>query len=237
MSTKRDSTSIPIIKDILEKGFIAGASSHSHSSPVHAYYVDSDTWELLMDLENATKSSSLCAVKQSESPNSCVKTNLHNLTQGISDSSLVCFCKNHRDLAAFDLSGLPCEHPSRAGCLMDMVSRNTSTPCKKEHPKELESLLSKSTDLAGDLSTLGKIPAPGWEISAIKAPLDTSLSLDASTEELRLQDMPALETSVVAPLAWPGALKQHPALLHRPATLDTQPGDPEPTPGCLHQAP
>ncbi|KFR17111.1 hypothetical protein N306_07747, partial [Opisthocomus hoazin] len=67
---------------------------------------------------------------------------------GISDLSLICFCKTHRAQAAFDLSGLPCEHASRAGCLMDVASQNTSTPCKKEkHPKLLESLLSRSTEL------------------------------------------------------------------------------------------
>ncbi|KFP77221.1 hypothetical protein N311_00123, partial [Apaloderma vittatum] len=67
---------------------------------------------------------------------------------GISDLSLVCFCKSHHGQAASDLCGLPCEHPSRAGCLMDLASQNTSTPCKKEkHPRMLESLLSKSTEL------------------------------------------------------------------------------------------
>ncbi|KFP60171.1 hypothetical protein N322_00368, partial [Cariama cristata] len=61
---------------------------------------------------------------------------------GNSDLSLVCFCKTHHGEAAFDLSGLPCEHPSRASCLMDVASQNTSTPYKKEkHPKPLESLL------------------------------------------------------------------------------------------------
>ncbi|KFP96708.1 hypothetical protein N329_05972, partial [Haliaeetus albicilla] len=66
----------------------------------------------------------------------------------ISDLSLVCFCKTHQNQAAFDLSSLPFEHPSRAGCLMDVALQNTSTPCKKEkHPKLLESLLSKSTEL------------------------------------------------------------------------------------------
>ncbi|KFQ68894.1 hypothetical protein N335_00049, partial [Phaethon lepturus] len=67
---------------------------------------------------------------------------------GLSDLSLVCFCKTHHGQAAFDLSGLPCEHPSRASCLMEVGLQNTSTPCKKEkHPKLLESLLSKSTEL------------------------------------------------------------------------------------------
>ncbi|KFO97918.1 hypothetical protein N300_03256, partial [Calypte anna] len=67
---------------------------------------------------------------------------------GTSDLSLVCFCKTHQSQAALDLSGLPCEHLSRAVCLTDLVSQNTSTPCKKEkHPKLLESLLSKSSEL------------------------------------------------------------------------------------------
>ncbi|KGL86377.1 hypothetical protein N301_08017, partial [Charadrius vociferus] len=67
---------------------------------------------------------------------------------GISDHSLVCFCKAHHSHAAFDLSGLPCEQPSRAGRLMDVASQNTSTPCKKEkHPKQLENQLSKSIEL------------------------------------------------------------------------------------------
>ncbi|KFO91593.1 hypothetical protein N320_08635, partial [Buceros rhinoceros silvestris] len=67
---------------------------------------------------------------------------------GTSDLSIVCFCKTHHGQAAFDLTGLPCEQPSRAGCLMDFTSQNTSTPCKKEkHPRLLESLLSNSTEL------------------------------------------------------------------------------------------
>ncbi|CAM9572171.1 unnamed protein product [Bubo scandiacus] len=248
LSTKRHSTSILTIKEILENGFVARASSCTDSSPVCSYYMDNssaskpDTWELLMDLDNATKGSSLCVVKQSESLSSCVKTDLQGLTQSISDLSLVCFCKTHHGQAAFDLSGLPCEHPSTADCLMDVVSQNTSTPCKKEkHPKLLESLLSKSTELVGDLSTLGKMPAPRWEISAIKAPLDTSLSLDVSTEELRLlecskPDTPTLETSVVIPLAWPGAFKRPRVLTHRSAAPETQPSDPDAVAVSLHQA-
>ncbi|XP_074776698.1 uncharacterized protein LOC141967149 [Athene noctua] len=247
LSTKRHSTSILTIKEILENGFVARASSRTDSS-VCSYYMDNssaskpDTWELLMDSDSATKGRSLCVVKQSESLSSCVKTDLQGLTQSISDLSLVCFCKTHHGQAAFDLSGLPCEHPSTADCLMDMVSQNTSTPCKKEkHPKLLESLLSKSAELAGDLSTFGKMPAPRWEISAIKAPLDTSLSLDVSTEELRLlecskPDTPTLETSVVIPLAWPGAFKRPRVLTHRSATPETQPSDPDAVPVSVHQA-
>ncbi|KAK4812763.1 hypothetical protein QYF61_020383 [Mycteria americana] len=248
LSTKRHGTSILTIKEILENGFVTGASSHTHSSPVRSYYMDNssaskpDTWEFLMDLDDATKGSSLCVVKQSESLSSCVKADRHSLTQGVSDLSLVCFCKTHRSQAAFDLSGLPCEHPSRAGCLMGMALQNTSTPCKKEkHPKPLESLLSKSIELISDLSTLGKTPAPRWEISAIKAPLDTSLSLDVSTEELKLlgcskPDTSSLETSVAIPLAWPGAFKRHPTLIPRSATPETQLSDLEPIPVFLHQA-
>lgn len=71
-------------------------------------------------------------VKQSECQSSCVKTDLHSLTQGTSDLSLACFSKTHLGQAAFDLTGLPREHPSRAGCLMDIASQNTSTPRKKE---------------------------------------------------------------------------------------------------------
>lgn len=249
LSTKQHGTGILTIREVLETGFVVGTSSHIHSSPVHHYYMDSssaskpDTWELLPDPDNAAKGSSLSVVKQSESQSSCVKTDLHSLTQGTSDLSLVCFCKiHHSHKAAFDLTGSPCEHPSRAGCLMGIMSQNTSTPCKKEkHPVLLESLLSKSTELVSELSTLGKIPAPTWEISAIKAPLDTSLSLDVSTEELRLlgcskSDTPSLETSVVIPLAWPGAFKKHPTLIPKSATLDTQLSDPDPGPVFLHQA-
>lgn len=248
LSTKRHGTSILTIKEVLDNGFVAGASSYAHSSPICTYYVDNsnaskpDSWEFLMDLDNAAKGSSVCVVKQSESLSSCVKTDLHSLTQGISDHSLVCFCKTHHSQAAFDLSGLPCEHPSRAGCLMDVASQNTSTPCKKEkQPKQLESLLSKSIELIGDLSTLGKMPTPSWEISSIKAPLDTSLSLDVSTEELRLlgcskPDASSLETSVVIPLAWPGAFKRHPVLIHRSATPESQPSNLEPVPVFFHQA-
>ncbi|KAJ7400260.1 hypothetical protein BTVI_107110 [Pitangus sulphuratus] len=202
----------------------------------------SDTWELLMDLDTTAKGSSLCVVKQSEFLSSCVKTDLHSLTQGISDLSLVCLCKAHQGQATLKLSGLPCEHPSRPGCLMDTASQNTSTPRKKDkHPKPLESLLSKSSELLGDVSVLGNVPAPRWEISSIKSPLDTSLSLDLSTEELRLlgcskPDTPPLETSVVIPLAWPGAFKKHPVLMHGSATPKTLPSDPDSVSVFLHQA-
>ncbi|XP_065501686.1 uncharacterized protein LOC135994770 [Caloenas nicobarica] len=247
LSTKRHGASTLTIKDILDNGFVAGASSHTHYSPVCSYYTDSsstskpDTWELLTDSESTTKGSSLCLVKQSESLSSCVKTDLHSLTQGTSDLSLVCFCKAHHSQATFDLSGLPCEHLSRAGCLLDVASQSTSTPCKKEmHSKLQESLLSNSIELLGDPSTLGKTPAPTWEISAIKPPLDSSLSLDVSNEELRLlgcskPDTPSLESSVVIPLAWPGALKRQPLLMHRSAIPETQLSDPDPIPACLQQ--
>ncbi|KFP24782.1 hypothetical protein N325_00230, partial [Colius striatus] len=67
---------------------------------------------------------------------------------GISDISLACFCKIHRGHATLDLSGFPCDHLSRGGCLMDIASQHTSTPCKEEkHSKLLDSLLSKSTEL------------------------------------------------------------------------------------------
>ncbi|KFV79388.1 hypothetical protein N308_10741, partial [Struthio camelus australis] len=69
----------------------------------------------------------------------------------VSDSSLVSFCKTPRGQTVFDLSGLPSEHPNRGlGChsMMDVVSHNTSTPCKTEkHAKPLENLLSRSTEL------------------------------------------------------------------------------------------
>ncbi|XP_069728231.1 uncharacterized protein [Phaenicophaeus curvirostris] len=232
LSTKRHGSSILTIKDMLDNGFVAGGSSHIHSSPVCSYMDSSsvsktNAWELLMDLDNATKGSSLCVVKQPESLSSCVKTDLHGLTQGISDLSLVCFCKAHRGQATLDLSSLSCEHLSRAGCLIDVASHNTSTPCKKEkHPKLLESLLSKSTELPVDLSTLGKMPTPRWDISAIKPPLDASLSLDMNAEELRLlgcskHNVSSLESSVVTPSARPGAFNRHSVWIHSPATLET----------------
>ncbi|XP_039584157.1 uncharacterized protein LOC120511349 isoform X1 [Passer montanus] len=248
LSTQRHSTSILTRKEILENGFLASSSSHSYSSPVVSYYMDSssaskhDTWELPVDAGNTASGSSLCVVKQVESLSSCVKTELHSLTQGISDPSLVCFCKAHHGQAIFELSGLSCEHPSRDGCLMNVASQNTSTPCKKDkHSKPLESLLFKSCELTGDMSALGKVPAPRWDISAIKSFMDTSTSLDVSTEELHLlgcskPDTSSLETPVVIPLAWPGAFKKHPTLIHRSATQETQPGDPDAVPVFLHQA-
>ncbi|XP_065547404.1 LOW QUALITY PROTEIN: uncharacterized protein LOC136020329 [Lathamus discolor] len=213
LSTKKHGTNILTIKEILENVFVAVPSSHTHPSPVRTYYMDSN---------------SLCAVKQSESLSSCGKPDLHSLTQGISDLSLICFCKPPNREAAFDLSTLPGELHSRAGCLMDALLHNTSTPCKKEeHSKALGSLLSKSTELSSDLSTPGKLPAPTWEIPAIRAPLDISLSLDASTEELRFLGCsnlatPCPETSLVIPLSWPGAFRRPPALTCTSDTPDAQ---------------
>ncbi|KFV96102.1 hypothetical protein N326_08820, partial [Eurypyga helias] len=67
---------------------------------------------------------------------------------GVSDLNLVCFCKTHHSQVVSDLPCLPCEHHSRASCLMDAAMQNTSTPCKKEkHHKPLDSLLSKSMEL------------------------------------------------------------------------------------------
>ncbi|XP_023773636.1 uncharacterized protein LOC111922322 [Cyanistes caeruleus] len=248
LSTQRHSTSILTRKEILENGFLASSSSHSHSSPVLSYYMDSssaskaDFCELPGDLDNTANGSSPCVVKQAESLSSCVKAELHSLTQGISDLSLVCFCKAHHGQATFELSGLLCEHPSRDGCLINVVSQNTSTPCKKDKPsKPLESLLFKSSELVGDISALGNVPAPRWDISAIKSFIDTSAPLDVSTEEFRLlgcskPDTSSLETPVVIPLAWPGAFNKHPVLLHRSATLETQPSDPDAVPVFLQQA-
>ncbi|XP_061236068.1 uncharacterized protein LOC133226478 [Neopsephotus bourkii] len=221
LSTKKHGTNILTIKEILENVFVAVPSSHTHSSPACTYYMDSssaskpDTWELPMDLGNITKGSSLCVVKQLESLSSCGKCDLHSLTQGISDLSLTCFCKHPPREAAFDLSTF-------------------SNP--------LGSLLSKSTELSSDLSTPGKLPAPAWEISAIKAPLDISLSLDASTEDLRLLgcsslDTPSLETSLVIPLSWPGAFRRPPALTCTSDTPDPQLKHLDPVPVFLHQAP
>ncbi|XP_063258323.1 uncharacterized protein LOC134553029 [Prinia subflava] len=244
MSTQRHSTSILTRKEILEKGFLASSSSHSHSSPVVSYYMDAssasrpDTWELPVDLDSTASGSSLCVVKQAESLSSCVKTELHSLTQGVSDLSLVCFCKAHRGQATLELSGLPCEHPSRDGCLGNVASQNTSTPCKKDkHFKLLETLPFKSSELLGDSS----VSAPRWDISAIKSFMDTSMSLDVSTEEFCLlgcskPDTSSLETPVVVPLAWPGAFKKHPMLIHRSATQEAQPSDPDAVPVFLHQA-
>lgn len=244
LSTKRRTASILTVKEILENGFVAAAPGCTHSSPVRSYYADSgtasrpSTWELLVDLESVTKGSSLCVLKQPEVLGSCVKAELQSLTQGSSDISLVCFCKTPYGHAASELSGLP----SQAGCLMDVASRNTSTPCKKEkHPKPLESLLSKSTEHLSDFPTPGKPPGPRWEISDIKAPLDASLSLDTSTEELRLlgcskPDTPSLETSVVIPLTWPCTFKRHPALPHGSATHEAQLSDLEPVSAFAHQA-
>ncbi|RMB95613.1 hypothetical protein DUI87_27724 [Hirundo rustica rustica] len=248
LSTQRHSTSILTRKEILENGFLASSSSHSHSSPVLSYYTDSssafkpDTWELPVDLDNTASGSPVCVAKQAESLSSCVKTELHSLTQGISDLSLVCCCKAHRGQATFELSGLPCEHPSRDDCLMNVASQNTSTPCKKDkNPKPLESLLFKSSELVGDTSALGNVPVPGWDISAIKSFMDTSMSLDVSTEELRLLGYPkpdtsSLEAPVVIPLAWPGAFKKHPMLIHMSAAQETRPSDPDAVPVFLHQA-
>lgn len=245
LSTQRHSTSILTRKEILENGFLASSSSHGHSSPVLSYYMDSssaskpDTWELPTNLDNTASGSSLCIVKQAECLSRCVKTELQSLTQGISDLSLVCFCKAHHG-HSFELSGLPCEHPSRDSCLMNMASQNTSTPCKKDkHCNPLESLLCKSSELAGDTSALGNVPAPRWDISAIKSFMDTSMSLDVSTEELQLvgcskPDTSSLETPVVIPLAWPGAFKKHPVLIHRSATQESQPSDPDAV--FLHRA-
>ncbi|XP_068890383.1 uncharacterized protein [Aphelocoma coerulescens] len=240
LSTRRHSASILTRKEILENGFLAGSSSHSHSFPVLSYYMDSssasklDTWELPVDLDGTASSSSLCVVKQVESLSSCVKTELHSLTQSISDLSLVCFCKAHHGHATFEVSGLPREHPSRDGHLMN-VSQKTSTPCKP-----LESLLFKGPGLVGDLSALGKVPTPRWDISTVKSFMDTSTSLDVSTEELRLLgcSKPAtssLDTPVVIPLACPGAFKKHPTLIHSSATLQTQLSDPDTVPVFLHR--
>ncbi|CAN8191044.1 unnamed protein product [Coccothraustes coccothraustes] len=248
LSTQRHSTSILTRKEVLENGFLARSSSHSYSSPVVSYYRDSgstsknDTWEVPVDLDSTASGSSLCVVKQVEPLSSCVKTELHSLTQSISDLSLVCLCKAHHGQTTFELSGMSCEHPSRDGCLMNVASQNTSTPCKKDkHAKPLESLLFKTAELAGDTSALGKVPVAGWDISAIKSFLDTSTSLDVSAEELRLlgcskPDTSPLKTPVVTPLTWPGAFKKHPTLIYRSATQETQPSDPDAVPVFLHEA-
>lgn len=74
--------------------------------------------------------------------------------------------------------------------------------------------------------------------SARNDPLDAGLPLHVSTGELKLpawskSDPPPLETSAVVSLAWSGAPKRHPVLLHRSATLETQLGNPDSPHPCL----
>ncbi|XP_044842038.1 uncharacterized protein LOC123348574 [Mauremys mutica] len=242
-STQRSSTNLVTLKEILEHGFVAGASSCINFSPGISYYLETDStskpdaWDGILDLENTTKGSSQLVLKWPESLSSCVKGDLNCVTQGLCDGGLAYFCKTPSVPVTFDLSSVVSESNSRANSIIDVFcDAKSSTPCKEEkHPKSMENLLSKSSEITTEFSSLRKPPPPIWEISEIQAPLDNTLSLDASVEELRSlgslkPDTPSLEKSVFAiALAWPGAAtKRSYAPAFRSLSYDTQGSEPEP---------
>ncbi|XP_067410519.1 uncharacterized protein [Emydura macquarii macquarii] len=239
-STHRSSTNLVTLKEMLEHGFVAGASSYINFSPGSSYYVETDStskldaWDGLLDLENTTKGNSQLALKWPGSLSSCVKGDLNCVTQGPGDGGLASFCKTPSVLVAFDLSSVASE-PNRVHSIVDVFcNAKSSTPCKAEkHPKAMENSLSKSSEIT-DFSSLRKPAPPIWEISEIQAPLDNTLSLDASAEELRSlgslkPDTSSLEKSVFAiALAWPGAAtKRHYAPAFKCLSSDTQGSEPE----------
>ncbi|OXB69753.1 UNVERIFIED_CONTAM: hypothetical protein H355_001822 [Colinus virginianus] len=211
--------SILTIKDLLDNGFVAGSFGHAHFSPVCSYYLDSSsaprqsTWELLPDADT-TRGNSACVATQSVG--SGVRAG-----RGSSDLSFFSFCKSLSGPAVLDLSAVPCELPAGPDCSLDVASRNTSTPCKAGR------CLRESTELLSDLPSPGKPPAPRWEISEIKPPLDASF--DVSFAGCSKLDVSLLGTPVVVPAAWP---RRHVALPH-----EVQLGDVEPGSVLLHQAP
>ncbi|XP_039353802.1 uncharacterized protein LOC120380292 [Mauremys reevesii] len=241
-STQRSSTNLVTLKEILEHGFVAGASSCINFSPSISYYLETDStskpdaWDGILDLENTTKGSSQLVLKWPESLSSYVKGDLSCVTQGLCDGGLAYFCKTPSVPVTFDLSSVVSESNSRANSIIDVFcDAKSSTPCKEEkQPKSMENLLSKSSEIT-EFSSLRKPPPPIWEISEIQAPPDNTLSLDASVEELRSlgslkPDTPSLEKSVFAiALAWPGAAtKRSYAPAFRSLSYDTQGSEPEP---------
>ncbi|XP_048819141.1 uncharacterized protein LOC125701304 isoform X1 [Lagopus muta] len=218
--------SILTIKDLLDNGFVTGASGHTHFSPVCSYYLNSSSapkqsaWELLADADTM-RGSPVCMVAQPM--DSGVRAGLSS-----SDLSFLSFCRSPFGPAVFDLPAVPCELPAGPGCLLDMTSRNTSTPCKARRSLQ-ERALSHSTELLSDLLSPGKPPAARWEISEIKPPLDTSLPLDMSFLGCSKPDISPLGTPVVLPVSWP---RRHVALSHEAQLGDTELGS-----VLLHQAP
>lgn len=210
------------IKDLLDNGFVAGASGHTHFSPVYSYYLDSSsapkqsTWELLADVDT-TRGSPVCMVAQPMG--SGVRAGL-----GSSDLSFLSFCRSPSSPAILNLSAVPCELPAGPGSLLDVTSRNTSTPCKAGKRLK-ERALSHSTELLSDLLSPGKPPASRWEISDIKPPLDASLPLDVSLLGCSKLDMSLLGTPVVLPVCWP---RRDVALLPEAQLGDMEPGSQAP---------
>lgn len=210
------------IKDLLDNGFVAGASGHTHFSPVYSYYLDSSsapkqsTWELLADVDT-TRGSPVCMVAQPMG--SGVRAGL-----GSSDLSFLSFCRSPSSPAILNLSAVPCELPAGPGSLLDVTSRNTSTPCKAGKRLK-ERALSHSTELLSDLLSPGKPPASRWEISDIKPPLDASLPLDVSLLGCSKLDTSLLGTPVVLPVCWP---RRDVALLPEAQLGDMEPGSQAP---------
>lgn len=210
------------IKDLLDNGFVAGASGHTHFSPVYSYYLDSSsapkqsTWELLADVDT-TRGSPVCMVAQPMG--SGVRAGL-----GSSDLSFLSFCRSPSSPAILNLSAVPCELPAGPGSLLDVTSRNTSTPCKAGKRLK-ERALSHSTELLSDLLSPGKPPVSRWEISDIKPPLDASLPLDVSLLGCSKLDMSLLGTPVVLPVCWP---RRDVALLPEAQLGDMEPGSQAP---------
>ncbi|KAF7240870.1 RNA-directed RNA polymerase [Varanus komodoensis] len=220
--SSQSSTSSLSLKDIMEKGFLIGASGYS-ISPGSSCFLEinslpkSDAWDSVNNIQNLTKSSPL-ALKVTESPLNTVKGNLQ-----VSCDGGTSFCKSPIQSCTFDLSNPSSANNCEANATgHTFCNTKSSTPCKEVKLSKLtENMLLKSSEMNDGAIFKKPPPPPVWEISGIQATLDNTLPLEASLEELgslgsMKTDTPSLEMSHFAiPLTSSGLsiAKQQPMAL------------------------
>ncbi|XP_053106695.1 uncharacterized protein LOC128325194 [Hemicordylus capensis] len=180
-STQKSCTSTLSLKDIMENGFLIGASGYSFS-PGSSCFLEMnmvsklDAWD---SASNVTKGSSLVQ-KLTESSLNSWKGDLQASFDGAAS-----FCKTPNQPCVFDLSNLSSANNSKNNSIADVFcDTKSSTPCKEDKPSKLAENLLKSSE-RNDPVVFKKLPPPPvWEISRIQDTVDHMLSLEASLEEL-----------------------------------------------------
>lgn len=212
--TQKSYSSLLLVDDIMENGFLMSSSCCSPSSSCSLEMNSISRFDSASNTENVK--GSLVALKTAES----------SLNNGKGDLQVSCdgvafFCKTPVQPCTFDLSNLSSANNSTANSMVDaFCDTKSSTPCKDEKLSKLaENVLLKSSD-RNDLSVFKKpLPPPVLEISGIQATLDNILPSEASLEELgslaaMKPDTSSLEVSHAAvPLASSGVAAAKPPVL------------------------
>lgn len=174
-STQQSYSSLLSVNDIMENAFLMSSSEYS---PSNSCFLEMNS---ISRSDNASNTENLKGSLMATESSQNRKWDFQGSRDGV-----VSFCKTPLQPCTFDLSNLSSTNNSAANSMVDeFCDTKSSTPCKEEKPGKLsDNGLSKSSDI-NDLSVFKKpLLQSFWEISGIQAPLDNTLSLEASLEEL-----------------------------------------------------